>query len=382
MTKETSIYLDAVRFAAALIVFLSHFGEKRWSGGLGWQLTRFGAPAVDVFFVLSGYVIAYVVATKEADLRSYAISRAARLYSVCIPVLLLTAVLGFLGRKINPNFDAGDASVRAYLLSVAFTNQLWFINVRPGNNIPYWSLGYEAIYYAIFAAMTYAPKRWRFATTSLCCLIAGPRILIMMPLWLLGAGAYFATRRLKLNESIGAAIWLISTGILAWMAIRAWGQVDQSAEATATFLRPLTEWRPFAIDYVIGLLIAANFAAFQFSSAYFTKLLEPVGGAIRWLAGATFTLYLAHYPIGRFVAQVFPWPVGSTQERVALVVVTVFSVFLLAEYTERRKAPWHHALQLWFGRRNSHVDGGAVAGGDARNTGLSCDTTEQPRTAP
>jgi len=60
MTNALSLYLDALRFAAAFTVFLSHYGAGRISGGLFWHFADYGRTAVLVFFVLSGFVIASV----------------------------------------------------------------------------------------------------------------------------------------------------------------------------------------------------------------------------------------------------------------------------------------------------------------------------------
>lgn len=56
-----------------------------------------GVQAVDAFFVLSGFVIAHVSAVKERDARTYFISRAARIYSVAIPAIILTSILDAIG---------------------------------------------------------------------------------------------------------------------------------------------------------------------------------------------------------------------------------------------------------------------------------------------
>ena len=78
MKKEVSIYLDAVRFLAAFFVFLDHFALGRISGGFLWQLRPLGDEAVTVFFVLSGFVIAYVTDTREKTAPAYVVSRVAR----------------------------------------------------------------------------------------------------------------------------------------------------------------------------------------------------------------------------------------------------------------------------------------------------------------
>jgi peptidoglycan/LPS O-acetylase OafA/YrhL len=63
MTSRLSLYLDALRFSAAFAVLLSHTG--RVSGGMFWQVQPYGRTAVMVFFVLSGFVIAWVTEARE-----------------------------------------------------------------------------------------------------------------------------------------------------------------------------------------------------------------------------------------------------------------------------------------------------------------------------
>ena len=57
----------------------------------------YGHTAVIVFFVLSGYVIAYVSEVKENNVKAYWASRLSRLYSLAIPAVLLTPMLDVLG---------------------------------------------------------------------------------------------------------------------------------------------------------------------------------------------------------------------------------------------------------------------------------------------
>ena len=93
MTPALSLYLDVLRFTAAFLVFIAHYAPGYRSGGLFWQISGYGRASVLAFFVLSGFVIAWVSQGKEANLQEYALSRTSRLYSVIIPALILTAVL-------------------------------------------------------------------------------------------------------------------------------------------------------------------------------------------------------------------------------------------------------------------------------------------------
>ncbi|MGC9272004.1 acyltransferase family protein, partial [Acidiphilium sp.] len=161
MNKETSIYLDAVRFTAALAVFFDHISGSRFTGGLFWQMGPYGPEAVDVFFVLSGFVIAYVYDTRENTPMRYAVSRFARIYSVALPALIATFILDDIGRKARPGIYEAywgyqwHGRLSQLIHAISFTNQIWFNQVQPGSNFPYWSLGFEVWYYVIFAVAVF-----------------------------------------------------------------------------------------------------------------------------------------------------------------------------------------------------------------------------------
>ena len=179
MTNELSLYLDALRFGAAFAVFVSHYSTGRISGGLFWQFDG-GRTAVLVFFVLSGFVIAWVSDTRERTLEEYGLSRVARLYSVIIPAFVLTAALDSVGKAIDPRLyspEWGHSMAHPmidYALSAVFLGESWTIRVLPGFNVPYWSLNYEAWYYVLFAAAIFLRGRPRIAVVIMAALLAGP----------------------------------------------------------------------------------------------------------------------------------------------------------------------------------------------------------------
>src|SRR5882672_11159660 len=107
MNPRLSLYLDLLRFAAAMLVFLDHAGRKRLGGPLLGHLEGLADFAVLLFFVLSGYVIAFAGDCKERTLGSYAVARTARIYSVVVPALLLTFVADRIGMALKPALYAG-----------------------------------------------------------------------------------------------------------------------------------------------------------------------------------------------------------------------------------------------------------------------------------
>src|SRR6266581_2543938 len=143
MTNALSLYLDALRFAAALTVFLSHWTAARYSGGQFWRLTSYGRIAVLVFFVLSVFVIAWVAETRERTFKEYALSRSARLYSVIIPAFIITAVLDAIGMAIDPGLYQAELSLGSgrsllgYALSAVFLGESWMLTMLPGSDIPF-----------------------------------------------------------------------------------------------------------------------------------------------------------------------------------------------------------------------------------------------------
>jgi len=341
MTRDTSVYLDAVRFAAALAVLLSH-AEDGWAPGLLPGVSHLGLAAVAVFFVLSGFVIGYAVDTKERDAASYAINRAARLYSVVVPCLVLTVALDTLGRHLGlaayrldwtRQWGAAREPLDA-AASLLFVNEVWGWGLLPGSNVPFWSLGYEAPYYLVFGFAAFLPGAWGLAAGGLALLAAGPGIAALFPLWLLGWGTYRACQRAVLPRQAARALWCAAAALwlgseaLRWHYHLGWdGPIRRG-------------WPVLWHFYAVGVPFAVSILAVRHAAVS----LAVVAGAVRWCAGATFTLYLLHYPVGFFLNAVVPtwWPAWGRW--VAIVPTTLVIAFAFAHVSERRKAAWRRAI--------------------------------------
>src|SRR4051812_7117966 len=105
--RSFSLYLDLMRFLAAVAVFLDHLTSFPITGvedgprqGL-LLIGNYGQSAVTVFFVMSGFVIAYVTTSRENSGWSYSVSRVSRLYSVVVPALLLTFGFDLAGQMLH-----------------------------------------------------------------------------------------------------------------------------------------------------------------------------------------------------------------------------------------------------------------------------------------
>lgn len=347
MNRETSIYLDLVRFTAALTVFFGHLSGGRFTGGLFWQIGDYADQAVDVFFVLSGFVIAYVADRSETNLSSYAVSRLARVYSVAFPALVVTFVLDAIGRSIHPDYYSiawgyvtrGQAT--QFITSLFFVNRLWWNWIKEGSDVSYWSLSYEVWYYVIFAAAFFARGRWRVPAALAAMCIAGPDILALFPLWLLGVGSYQISKRKVISARLGLVLCILP--ILAWAAYEflAWHghRLDQTIPDRWFHRSQIVQ------DYLVASLFAVHLIGFQAISQK-VSILNRFARQIRWAAGATFTLYLFHVPLAQFFTTIVPWPPSSWATRFVMFPITLALIFVIAEFTERRKEWWRHVFAV------------------------------------
>jgi peptidoglycan/LPS O-acetylase OafA/YrhL len=349
MSKAFSLYLDLLRLAAALTVLFAHAvwhaapGQKWWPDSLGHN-------AVIVFFLLSGYVIAYVADTKERDARSYWVSRLARIYSVALPALLLTVLADRLGAWLHPAAYAGDLTTHDHawlrlLVSLSFTNELWFVSVMPFSNSPYWSLCYEMAYYLLFALWAFGgPRRWLWLL--LAAAVIGPKILLLAPIWALGAWLYH-WRAPSLSPASTWMLWLgSSAGIAAFVALDLGSPLTRwSGEwLGAELQRQLHFSKHFVGDYLLALLMAAHFLSARQVAEAFAPVLQRGARAIRWAAGYTFSIYLFHLPLV-LLAAVLTRDMAAGPARFALVVLgTLAVVLVVGHFTEQRKEPLRRCL--------------------------------------
>ncbi len=309
MNRETSIYLDLVRLSAAVTVFLSHAAWRHSSGGLLWQFEGHGREAVDVFFVLSGFVIGYAVDGRERSAVEFGVNRLARLYSVALPAIVLTFILDGIGRSWRPDLyrgwccDISGSEATQYLSSSVFLNEIWWLHAPPGSDVPYWSLGFEALYYAAFGGAWFMRKPWNLLAAAIVMAVAGPGIAVLFPLWLIGLACYRLCARRPPGCRLG--IVLFAGSLLGLAANIVWG--SRYGEIYGEFELTAARMHDYVQDYIVGLLFAANLVGFRAISGLFPGTLERVARPIRWLAGATFTLYLLHQPLIHFLVAVAPW---------------------------------------------------------------------------
>lgn len=321
-------------------MFLSHFGLQAVSHSIFYVFDDFSHSAVMAFFVLSGYVIAYVTERRERDGLSYAISRFCRIYSVVVPAIVLTVVLDLAGRALNPELYAGFSyfGTRGGPFQVAsslfFLNESWPAPTSLFSNTAFWSLNNEVWYYVFFGIVFFVPGRWpKCALVLLLIPFIAERIYLLAPVWLLGVGV----RRLEPSCAWpGSWSWFILIASAAAILAGDWGLHSGWLAAHVPWLPPLLDSRLPVWDYLTGLLVAVGFLA----GARLTRAWVPPGwalAAIRWLAGMTFSIYLFHRPLLLFLTAALPGEVTDNVRRAAILLISAATLVALSYASERQK---------------------------------------------
>lgn len=206
--------LDLLRFAAALLIMVYHFGNEsprrlvRFS-----ELFERGYLATDFFLILSGYVLgrAYGPAILESGVSAgrFWMRRAARIWPAHL--IVLTAMgLYVLGGQVLAGFPPNEQ--RFGLVSFfqqALLIHAWFPGVRAdGWNLPSWSLSALLICYAIFPWLFRALALVRPAAVLAILGVAGVIAAEWVARELFGLNLYY----LPFNVGLGRAIPLFLLG--------------------------------------------------------------------------------------------------------------------------------------------------------------------------
>ena len=217
--------LQYLRAAAALAVVYSHAAAQ--VPAFAESLPQGGSFGVDVFFVISGFIMVWIAKPTDTPAR-FAANRVRRVvplywfFTFAMAAILLLAP----GLFKNSVFDLG-----ALVASLAFwpypsdahPGELWPL-VAPG-----WSLNYEMYFYAVFALSLFAPARARtaLAAAAICLVWAlahalpGDAPLVVFHReavvfeFVLGMGLAVAWRRGRtLSPAAGAALIVAGTAVL------------------------------------------------------------------------------------------------------------------------------------------------------------------------
>jgi len=158
--------IDAVRGLAAVAVLFWHYQHFFYPRALekidGYStsnlplydyffiLYEYGFYAVQIFWVISGFVFAAVYVGTKATSRSFFINRFARLYPLHFITLVIVAVLQSVSwYALGYHQIYGNNDPYHFILNLVFAST-WGLEKGPSFNDPIWSVSVEVLVYAAF----------------------------------------------------------------------------------------------------------------------------------------------------------------------------------------------------------------------------------------
>ena len=343
---EYSPEIDGLRGLAVLLVVFYHFDVSNLSGGF---------VGVDVFFVISGYLITKIICSDLAAGRFsfsyFYFRRAKRIFPALIVVSIATSI--FAAIFLNPTYflDYALSLVAASLFSanLYFYSQGGYFDFDAITKplLHTWSLGVEEHFYLLFPFLLFLAHRWlSFAGAAIGVLLLGVGSLGAGH-WLLGfdePGAFFISPFRFYEFTIGASLVFLKRyafpgALLNLLALIGFALVVSPAllYGDATIFPGLA-----ALPVCVGtaLLLFCRRA---------TIVSKILGSRMAVSLGLiSYSLYLVHWPLAVFYKSVrlttLPF---SLSEQVSLIVVTITLAYIVYRYVETPCRHFKHGQYYW-----------------------------------
>lgn len=301
--KQTFLRIQILRFvAAAAVVFyhaqltvMSYFKDVSFN-----VVYEMGVYGVDLFFVISGFIIVYIGSTRETSAPIFAKRRIKRI----VPFYWIMTFATFFLTHI-PGLARNEVSSPLHLLqSLFFMSWVNGPETYPVLNVG-WTLEFEMFFYVIAAlAMATASRRW---------LVAG---LFMLGLVLVGHGtSFFLLNPIMIEFVFGMTVgaFLFDRRNFAWLL---------AATSFVLVTLPVTgaAWRVWAIGLPAAGLIALAIAL-DLRKVYRGKILPELGNA-------SYSIYLTHVIAISFACKIAAIVTPHIAASVLTPLISIFAIVI------------------------------------------------------
>lgn len=333
--------LDLLRFVAAIAVMMHHFTgvpQGSWNGdpriifpSLS-TVTRFGHLGVNLFFLISGFVILMSVWKRTPG--EFAISRITRLF----PAYWVSVALSFVLFEIPGLVGKPPGTISRFLPNLTMLQS----GVGAGPlEVPYWTLWVELHFYVLIALLV-----WRGVTYGRC--------VAFMTAWLFAGVFAQETNSAFLKAMLitdwapyfiaGMAFFLVyrhGSNIALWLLIGCcW------ALSVYYSLRTVLPWQawPGVHEYVFPAVITFIFVLMALVA--FHRLSWLRWRPLTFLGALTYPLYLLHETVSRVVIKQLDQRTDPRIVAVVAVVAALVSAYAVHRLVERpAQGPLRRALR-------------------------------------
>lgn len=322
--------LDALRGIAALMVVLYHFTAEAAKQDLVSIQVTWGGLGVQLFFVISGFVIVLTL-NRGKSVADFVVSRFARLFPAywlaCLVAIGVASVVGWSGKPLEVLASAFN-----------FTMFQGFVGL-PSLSGVFWTLHIELAFYA-FIAFLFANGWYRHAVPIMAALIAlwwiataafsiDEFAFASSPTWLKSIRMVFPLLFHHLHPMpfflLGVVLFNVRQG---WSAMNAVGALVAALDIAwhTVSHRPRTEW--VILFVVLGLALVATQRG-----ALFLRLKPLV-----FLGTISYSLYLLHTAVGILLIGPIARVVGNANVAVMLSLAVAIVVGAAGAYLVEQPA--------------------------------------------
>ncbi|MDB5990073.1 MAG: acyltransferase 3 [Herbaspirillum sp.] len=334
--------IDGLRAIAVLAVVIFHAFPSAFPGGF---------VGVDIFFVISGYLIGSILLLQLSEgrfsFRDFYARRIKRIFPALLLVLIASYVFGWFNLIDTEYKELGKhiAAGAGFVSNFALWNEAGYFDLSAETKplLHLWSLAVEEQFYAFWPLMLWAFQRWRINSLFAIVCIGVASFVLNIAIAHSNATADF--------YSPFTRFWELMIG--CGLAYRHIGKHSVSSEHADAF------------GWIGAILIGFSFMLFRGQQGYpgWAALLPTIGACLLivagpdgpinrrilktrllvWIGLISFPLYLWHWPLLAFArlqtGEIPAWPVR---------LLAVFASFILAWITYRLVE-----LPIRFGKRNA-----------------------------
>jgi peptidoglycan/LPS O-acetylase OafA/YrhL len=353
--SERYFGLDALRGLAALTVVAFHWRHffyrgvnppetldaSRFPFGAAFTgIVRHGDLAVDLFFILSGFIFYSVysnaIATRQVGKWDFFVSRFSRLYPLALATLLLVAVLQAVMLRTTGSYFIYPANDAFTFILHLFMASDWGIQVAApyfgfirghGFDAPIWSVSVEVLLYYFFFVL--CVTRRSSAWWAAMGMVAGfAFMLVYTPLgrgvwcFFMGALVYYASRWLSAQPAVYRRIPLVVAGVV-WIGLTS---AEFDPRATVFPVQPVLGSTPL-YEYLVWTTLA--FPSAVLTLALYEERWSRGMRRLKFLGDISYSTYLLHFPLQILFVLVGTWLSVGTEFYMHESTFILFTVILI-----------------------------------------------------